>query len=179
VALDDGERSRRWTQLMLRVQQGDRQAFRTLFEEVVPIITRFVRRRIADQAEAEDVCQEALTAIFKSRHTYQPARPFEPWLFAIVRNVVGRFLGETLRRRGWQETFAELPDVQGEQELMLGAELRKAFERLSPIQQEAVRLTKLDGLSMEEASKLTGASVASMKVRVHRAYHALKESLRR
>ena len=52
---------------------------------------RFVRRRLRDQADADDICQEALLAIFKSRHTYQPARPFEPWLFAIVRNVMAAY----------------------------------------------------------------------------------------
>jgi RNA polymerase sigma-70 factor (ECF subfamily) len=179
VAIGDGEKSRRWAQLMERVQDGDQQAFRTLFEEIGPIITRFVRRRIADQTEVEDVCQEALIAIFKSRHTYQPARPFEPWLFAIVRNVVSRSFSYTLQRTRWQETVAELPEVQSEGHAVEGVELREAFARLSPNQQEAVRLTKLDGLSIVEASRITGASVASMKVRVHRAYQTLKESLRR
>jgi RNA polymerase sigma-70 factor (ECF subfamily) len=57
--------------------------------------------------------------------------------------------------------------------------MRQAFEQLTPNQLEAVRLTKLSGLSVEEASQVTGASVASMKVRVHRAYQSLKGSLRR
>ena len=61
---------------MERAQNGDREAFQALFAEIGPIITLFVRRRVFDQAEVDDVCQEALLAIFKSRHTYQPARPF-------------------------------------------------------------------------------------------------------
>jgi len=179
VAIDDAEKSRRWTELMRCVQDGDQQAFRTLFDEVGPIITRFVRRRVADQTEAEDVCQEALIAIFKSRHTYQPTRPFEPWLYAILRNVISRSFSHSLQRARWQETVAELPEVEGEGHSIQGLELREAFARLSPNQREAVRLTKLDGLSIAEASRVAGASVASMKVRVHRAYQSLKESLRR
>ena len=179
VAISDAEKSRRWAELMERVQDGDQQAFRTLFEELGPLIARFVRRRIADQTEAEDVCQEALIAIFKSRHTYQPSRPFEPWLYAIVRNVISRSFSLTFQRSRWQENVADLPEIEGEGPSIQGLELREAFARLSPNQQEAVRLTKFDGLSIAEASRAAGASVASMKVRVHRAYQSLKESLRR
>ncbi len=179
VTADDAERSRRWTGLMERVQQGDQQAFRALFEELGPAVTRFVRRRISDSAEVEDVVQEALIAVFKSRHTYQPDRLFEPWLFAIVRNVVSRSLGATFERLGWQETVAELPETAAESHFSPTLELRQAFEQLSPMQREAVRLTKLEGHSIEEASRMAGTSVASMKVRIHRAYQALKESLRR
>src|SRR5258708_38714551 len=143
VVIDDAEKSRRWTQLMERVQDGDQQAFRALFDEVGPLIARFVRRRIADQTEAEDVCQEALIAIFKSRRTYQPARPFEPWLYAIVRNVISRSFSLSFQRTRWQESVADLPEVEGESHAIQGIELREAFARLSPNQREAVRLTQL------------------------------------
>jgi RNA polymerase sigma-70 factor (ECF subfamily) len=179
VASDDAEKSLRLARLMERAQDGDREAFRVLFEEIGPFITRFVRRRMTDQMEAEDVCQEALMAIYKSRHTFQPSRPFEPWMFAIVRNVVKRYFSTSLQQTRWQEPVAVLPQVADEDRVAFGVEMRQAFEQLTPNQLEAVRLTKLSGLSVEEASQLTGASVASMKVRVHRAYQTLKGALRR
>ena len=82
-------------QLMERARTGDREAFHVLFEETGPLITRFLRRHLIDRAELEDVCQEVLMAVYRSRHTYDAQRPFEPWLFAIVRKVSG----EHLRRR--------------------------------------------------------------------------------
>jgi RNA polymerase sigma-70 factor, ECF subfamily len=179
VASDDSEKSLRLARLMERAQDGDREAFRALFEDIGPLITRFVRRRMTDQTEAEDVCQEALLAVFKSRHTYQPTRPFEPWLFAIVRNVVSRYFGSSLQHMRWQEPVADLPEMESEDRPALELEMRQTLEQLTPNQLEAVRLTKLDGLSVAEASKVTGASVASMKVRVHRAYQTLKGALRR
>jgi RNA polymerase sigma-70 factor (ECF subfamily) len=179
VASDDAEKSRRLARLMERAQDGDREAFRVLFEEIGPVISRFVRRRMADQTEAEDVCQETLMAIFKSRHTFEPSRQFEPWMFAIVRNVVSRYYSTSLQQSRWQEPVAAMPEVADEDRVAFGVEMRQAFEQLTPNQLEAVRLTKLSGLSVEEASQVTGASVASMKVRVHRAYQSLKGSLRR
>src|ERR1700674_4751255 len=92
VARDQAEKSAGRMRLMERAQNGDKEAFRTLFDEIGPLITMFVRRRVFDQAEVDDVCQEALIGVFKSRHTYQLSRPFEPWLFAIVRNVIAAYL---------------------------------------------------------------------------------------
>jgi RNA polymerase sigma-70 factor (ECF subfamily) len=179
VASDDAEKSLRLARLMERAQDGDRESFRVLFENIGPLITRFVRQRMTDQMEAEDVCQEALMAIYKSRHTFQPSRAFEPWMFAIVRNVVSRYYSTSLQQTRWQEPVAAMPEVADEDRVAFGVEMRQAFEQLTPNQLEAIRLTKLSGLSVEEASQVTGVSVASMKVRVHRAYQSLKGSLRR
>lgn len=65
----------------------------------------------ADQADLEDVCREALLAIFKSRHTYQLSRPFEQWLYAIVRNVIAAYLQRHRQHRNWQESMSEIPEV--------------------------------------------------------------------
>jgi len=59
----------------------------------------------------------------------------------------------------------------------LALDLRRALEQLPPAQMEALNLTKLLGLSVEEASRRAGTTVGSMKVRVHRAYESLKRTL--
>ena len=107
VARDPSETSANRVRLMERAQQGDKEAFQALFVDIGPLITRFVRRRVFDQAEVDDVCQEALIAIFKSRHTYQLTLPFEPWLFAIVRNVISAYL----RRNPRYESGSDLPET--------------------------------------------------------------------
>ena len=164
---------------MERAQNGDREAFQALFAEIGPIITLFVRRRVFDQAEVDDVCQEALLAIFKSRHTYQPTRPFEPWLFAIVRNVIGAYLERNRRHNRWREPASELPEAWAEDESSLAIELRDGLNQLSADQLEALKLTKLSGFSIAEAASSAGTSAGSMKVRVHRAYVSLKRSMQR
>ena len=164
-------------QLMELAQGGDRDAFQQLFEEVGPIIARFLRRRLADDAEVEDICQEAMIAVYRSRHTYQPTRPFEPWLFAIVRRVSSQHFRRARERLGFQVLLDELPEMSPEVSTSRDMEVREAFEQLSPAQIEALSLTKLSGLTMEEAARRTGTSVTSMKVRVHRAYGSLKRAL--
>lgn len=179
VGSEEAQKSLERARLMERAQGGDREAFQALFRDIGPIVTRFLRRRIANQAEVDDVCQEALIGVFKSRHTYEPGRPFEPWLFAIVRNVASAHFRQSLRRTVWVESVADLPETVAETGSERTLELREAFDRLSPNQAEALQLTKVQGLSVAEAARRTGASVGSMKVRVHRAYQSLKESIRR
>jgi RNA polymerase sigma-70 factor (ECF subfamily) len=179
VGSEEAEKGLNRARLMERAQSGDREAFQALFRDIGPVITRFVRRRVLDQAEVEDVCQEALIGVFKSRHTYEPGRPFEPWLFAIVRNVASAYFRQGLQRAAWLESVADIPETAGETGSEQALELREAFEQLSPNQAEALRLTKLQGLSVADAARRAGATVGSMKVRVHRAYQSLKESIRR
>ena len=62
VARDQAEKSASRVRLMESAQNGDKEAFRTLFDEIGPLITLFVRRRVFDHAEVDDVCQEALLA---------------------------------------------------------------------------------------------------------------------
>jgi RNA polymerase sigma-70 factor (ECF subfamily) len=164
---------------MERAQGGDREAFHALFEDLGQLIERFLRRRLADNSELEDICQEAMIAVFKSRHTYQPERPFEPWLFAIVRRVSGEHFRRERQRLGFQMQMDELPEISSEGGATDDLELREAVAQLSPRQIEALGLTKLSGLSIAEAARRTGTTVGSMKLRVHRAYETLKRSLLR
>jgi RNA polymerase sigma-70 factor (ECF subfamily) len=179
VARDEAEKSAGRRRLMERAQTGDREAFHLLFEDIGPIITRFMRRRIVDWAEAEDVCQETLLAVFKSRQTYEPARPFEPWLFAIARHVLGAHLQRNRQHIGWHETMTDIPEAYADDESSLSVELSEGLGKLSPNQLEALKLTKLSGFSIAEAAHQAGTTVGSMKVRVHRAYESLKKSILR
>jgi len=161
---------------MQRAQTGDRDAFHALFRDIGPLVTDFLRRRLADKTEIEDICQEILIAVYKSRRTFQPQRPLEPWLFAIVRKVTAEHFRRA-RRVGFQVPIDELSEIGVESSSSQDLELREALQRLSPVQIEALTLTKLQGLSVEEAARRAGTSVGSMKVRVHRAYASLKRLL--
>ena len=71
---------------MVEAQNGDRLAYDGLLRQVAALAQAFVRRRIGDVPWSDDVVQESLVALHRARHTYDPARPFVPWLYAIVQN---------------------------------------------------------------------------------------------
>lgn len=163
--------------LMERAQRGDKEAFCALVKEIGPLIANCLRRRVADPHELEDACQETLIAIYESRHTYEPSRPLEPWIFAIARHVGANHFRSQRFRASWQVLFDEMPEAVGESSGSCMAGLRHAVARLSRFQREALLMTKIEGLSLAEASARTGASVGTLKVRVHRAYQSLKRSI--
>ena len=175
AATNRGDKSQLRAQLMARAQAGDKDAFHALLVDVGPLITRFVTRRIHEQNEVEDVCQEILLAIYKSRHTLQPTRPLEPWLFGIAHNICADHNHRRWSRLSRPQLVDDVPEDVAEGEASGALDLRRALGRLPQPQLEALRLTKIEGLSLAEASERTGDSVGSLKVRVHRAYEFLKK----
>ncbi|HET9062038.1 MAG TPA: sigma-70 family RNA polymerase sigma factor, partial [Candidatus Binatia bacterium] len=126
----------------------------------------------------EDVTQDVLLTMHRVRHTYDPERPFEPWLFAIARSR----LIDHLRRRRRVSAMEILTDNLPELAVTSSAETAgdAAFEildRLPATQREAFSMLKLEGLTTEEAARRAGVSVSALKVRAHRAYKALRKAL--
>jgi RNA polymerase sigma-70 factor, ECF subfamily len=168
------ERSRLRAQLMQRMQCGDADACRALLDDIGPLLSRFLRRRIADAHELEDVYQEVLMAVFEARHTYEPHRPFEPWLFAIARNIAADSVRRRWSRAKWEELVAEAPERPASDSSPTTPELASVLAQIPAEQREAFELLKVDGLSVAAAAERAGVSVAALKVRAHRAYKALR-----
>src|SRR5258708_30075697 len=81
--------------LMLRVKQGDGEAFEVLVEKYKQPVMNLAYRTLGDAAEAEDVAQHVFLQVFKSARRYEVSARFSTWIFTIARNLC---LNE-LRRR--------------------------------------------------------------------------------
>lgn len=173
------ERSRRRAQLMAQAQTGQAEAFRLLVMDIASAVLAFLRRRVTESDELEDILQETLIAVYESRHTYDPKRLFEPWLFAITRNIVADHQRCHSKRARWQELVDEAPDCGSESGEHAKMAFRHALGQLSDGQREAFMMLKIEGLTLGEASVRAGVSVGAIKVRAHRAYESLKKSLLR
>ena len=140
-------------------------------------------RHQRNQADAEDTVQYILLTIHAVRHTYDPSRPFGPWLVAIAR----RRIVDRLRRQGRSsareiplepehETFAaretNLAEIAGDEHA-----LREAIQRLPEGQRRAITLLKLEDMSLKEAAAASGQSVTALKVATHRAVKSLRKIL--
>jgi RNA polymerase sigma-70 factor (ECF subfamily) len=168
------ERSRLRARLMERLQQGDAGACQELLDDIGPSLTYFLRKRVPDPHELEDVYQEVFMAIFEARHTYEAGRPFEPWLFAIARNIAVDYSRRRWARSRWEELMAETPEHPADISNAAAPDLSAVLAELPPDQREAFAMLKLDGLSVEAAAARAGISVGALKVRAHRAYKSLK-----
>ncbi|MHB8382296.1 MAG: RNA polymerase sigma factor [Candidatus Binataceae bacterium] len=162
---------------MSAAQGGEAEAFRLLVDDIAPAVFGYLRRRVWDAGELEDILQETLIAVYESRHTYDPARLFEPWLFAIARNVGTDYQRRHWSRVRWQEVVEEPPEQGAECAGSARMVLRDALTRLPAGQREAFMMLKIEGLTISEASARAGVSVAALKVRAHRAYEFLRGHL--
>ena len=171
-----------WSILMARAQEGDRTAYHRLLQEITPYLRSLAARRHRDPRDIEDAVQDVLLTVHSIRQTYDPARPFAPWLVAIANR---RFI-DRLRRQGRRrdreipltaehETFCE-PQANLE-ESPDRHELEGAINDLPPAQQQALRLLKLKEMSLKEAATVSGMTIASLKVNVHRALKNLRKML--
>jgi RNA polymerase sigma factor (sigma-70 family) len=172
-----------WSILMARSQTGDRDAYRRLLEEITPYLRALAARRHRNGSDAEDAVQDILLTLHAIRHTYDPARPFGPWLVAIANHR----LIDRLRRQGRQrsretellpehETFpADQANLS--EKALERRDLETAVEKLPPGQRQAIRLLKLEERSLKEAAAMSGMTIASLKVATHRAIKSLRKIL--
>jgi RNA polymerase sigma factor (sigma-70 family) len=171
-----------WSELMARAQAGDKVAYRRLLEDITPYLRSLAARHAMLVGEVEDVVQDVLLTVHAIRHTYDPGRPFGPWLLAIAR----RRIVDRLRRRGRMAAEAPLgpehetiaADGANLYPLLSGRRaLQDAIARLPAGQRRAILLLKLRGLSLKEAALESGLSIAALKVASHRALRALRAML--
>ncbi|MCD4813282.1 sigma-70 family RNA polymerase sigma factor [bacterium] len=87
------------THLMLRFQNGDESAFRSLLISYKNRVYALCYRFFQNQAAAEEACQDSFHKIYVSRDSFQPEGAFVIWLFAIVNQVLqsSRHLGGNLK----------------------------------------------------------------------------------
>ena len=168
--------------LWLRAQSGDDVAYRQCLAWLATRLRGYLKRRLSGLPdEVEDLVQETLLALHLQRGTYDPALPVSAWALAIARHK----LVDLWRRRGRRDHLHDAIDDVDEQ--LLAAEpddggarrdLDVLFDALPPAQQQAIRLTKLEGLSVAEAAAHTGASESAIKVQVHRGLKRLAALVR-
>ena len=185
---EQAERDRRWDGLMARAQKGDRVAYDQLLREISPFIRGIVGRHHNHHPDrVEDVLQDVLLALHRVRHTYDPARSFRHWLTAIVRHRSIDALRCHYRRTTveigqdsatWTyESFIDPATNRMDDAQATADQLSKAIFYLPTLQREAIELLRLKELSLLEASRLTGRSIAALKVNVHRALQSLQRQI--
>jgi len=168
--------------LWLRAQAGDEAAYRAALQRIAVRLRAYLRRRLGGAPdEIEDLVQETLLALHLQRGTYDASQPVGAWVLAIARHK----LVDLWRRRGRRENLHEPLDdvdesalVQPEPDATARRDLAQLLQALPAAQRDAIVLTKIDGLSVAEAAARTGASVAAIKVQVHRGLKKLAALVR-
>lgn len=156
--------------LMIASLAGDAGAYEALLHLSANRLRAYFRYRLAGRdADVEDLVQETLLAVHKKRASYMTSLPYTAWLHAIARYRLIDFL----RREGKRATLAldDAPELCVDDDsdaVLAGIDIERLLAGLPPKQAAAIRLTRIEGLSVSEAAERSGQSEPSIKVNVHR-----------
>ncbi|MEZ5286774.1 MAG: sigma-70 family RNA polymerase sigma factor [Vicinamibacterales bacterium] len=164
--------------LMARSQRGDAGAYDTLLRELRTLIDRFVRRRVGDVPWVDDVTQDALVSIHRDRHTWNPARPFVPWLYAVVQSRLIDVIRRERRLRGREasddDALVRARVRSAETAVLAARDVRAAVAQLGPTQRRVIELLKLEERSVQDVARALALTDGNVRVIAHRAMKALR-----
>jgi RNA polymerase sigma factor (sigma-70 family) len=155
-----------WSGLMAAAQKGDGVRYRQLLDEIRPWLKRYFGTRLPP-AMVDDAVQDTMFALHEKRNSYDASRPFGPWLVAIARyKWIDRL--RALRKSATQPISEDIAIEDHGAAIQTATTLEKLLADLKPAQAEVIRLVKMHGFSIEEASARTGQSASLVKVNIHR-----------
>ena len=171
--------------LMLSVAAGDRSAFEKLVTKYQKIVINTAFRYTGNPAVAEDLAQDVFVRMYRAASAYRPEARFRTWLFTIVRNVCFNYR----KRQGKQDQQVDhsvdpsfsIGSHNPEEDLIQSEKKKKVREAIGTLP-ESLRLPlilhQFDHMSYDEIGKVMEISLATVKVRIHRARLALMKELR-
>jgi RNA polymerase sigma-70 factor (ECF subfamily) len=173
---------------MDRYADGDDDAFGEVYDHLAPRLLSFFVRQVQDRARAEDLVQQTLLQMHAARRNYAQGSNVLPWAFAIARHVLidarrrssrevlfdtaeanAAALDRNVTRDSSPEDFAATREM--------AERVSRELDRLPEGQRTAYDLVRREGLSIVDAAEVLGTTPTAIKLRVHRAYEALRAVL--
>ena len=161
-------------------------------ERESPRLRSFVRRRVSDAADAEDILQDVLAELVESYRLPQPVEQVGAWLLTVARNRITDFF-----RKKRPETFTDALGEDGDESFLdellpstdagpeaayartlLIEEMEEALAELPPEQREVFIAHEIEGRSFKDMAAAGGVSINTLLSRKHLAVKHLRERLR-
>jgi len=150
----------------------------SIYDEFFPVIFRYVRYRVGDEAQAEDISSDVFTRLLEAvKNGKGPETNIKAWLLATASNTVNDH-----HRRSYRHPVEDLsehmPDLHASpldttEKLESGQVVRQALARLTPEQQHVIALRFGQELSLEEAAEVMKKNVNAVKQLQFRALASL------
>jgi RNA polymerase sigma-70 factor (ECF subfamily) len=168
-------------ELMLRARDGEADALAALFERYQGPLYSFFVRMTSRSATSEDLVQETFLRVMRSKHTYRSTGRFKAWLYQVARSAHSDHYRKRWREQPLGEDEESVPSTDSELGDRIEVEeqrelVRAALDRLPPEKREVLVLSRYQGLKYEEIGRILGCPEGTVKVRVHRAMKALRDT---
>ncbi len=153
--------------------------FSTLFRACIPHLRAYARSLIHNVDAADDLVQDTLLRAWASRAQFAEGTNFRAWMFTILRN---RFLDQRRRDRMGSCSIDEIMDESlisrpSQYVVLHFDDMARAFWKLSPPHREILMLVGAMGLGYDEAAKIIGCAVGTVRSRLSRARTELQTTL--
>ncbi|MFV8781787.1 RNA polymerase sigma factor RpoE [Microbulbifer sp. SA54] len=179
------------SQLVERVQKGDKRAFDLLVLKYQHKIMAVVSRYINDHSEVNDVTQEAFIKAYRALKNFRGESAFYTWMYRIAINTAKNHLVSRSRRPPSSDVDLEdaeyysgadaLRDIDTPENQLfrdqLAATVNRAIRDLPEDLRSAVTLREMEGLSYEEIAEVMGCPVGTVRSRIFRAREAIDRAV--
>jgi len=170
--------------LIGRCIEGDPEAFEMLVNRHQSGVLSLAWGMLRNREEAEDAAQEAFVRAFSKLGDFDPARPFQPWLYSIaVHGCLDRLKKRRSERRfreRWRDISPQLSRGPApERRVEDAAVLAPLLDQLGAHERSALFLAAVEGYSASEIASVLGCSAGSARVRIHKAKKKIRNWLKR
>jgi RNA polymerase sigma-70 factor (ECF subfamily) len=174
----DAERER---DLIERARRGDGDAFGQLVRAHLAPAVHMAMQIVRNQADAEDVVQDAFLSALKNLDSFEPGRPFRPWLSRIVVNRAIDVMNSKANRSGEvlldTHPSGDMSPHASAEHVELLQHVRRVVATMPPRQRLVVEMFDLQGASVAEIAELTGSAPATVRWHLHTGRRALRKAL--
>ncbi len=159
-----------------RCQAGDLAAWRTLYDQYLPVVYRVCNRMGVPPADLGDVCQEVFLRVYRALGGFRGEAQFSTWLYRIALNEAARSrrsgsvrlaLSTFLRREPVVQPISRPDDELARTEA--ARELERILARMKPKQREVFVLFELEELGLEEIAEVLGCPLETVRSRLRHA----------
>ena len=173
--------------LIERVGKGDQEAFEILYDRYFPRVYRFVKRRLRNRADVEEIVQEVFISVFSSMGSFRGEAPFVAWVLGLTRRTIAARFKKKRHTTVPLESDEDIqridpliPTVQREPSPLENYECRERYERLrnaatrlNPDQWQLFELYHLKHRSIHEIAMQTNKTEDAVKSNLYRARKVL------
>jgi len=163
--------------LMLAFAHGSSEAFTELFHRYKQPIFGFFCRRVSDPANAEELAQETFFALLRAASRYEPRALFRTYLYAIGFKILRAHRRKAAFRAALLGHRNSIPDPSKHDATESGLWVRRAVEKLDPVDREIVMLREFEQLSYAEIADLLQLPLNTVRSRLFRGRAALRDFL--
>ena len=169
--------------LLRRFAHGDREAFEALFRQFEREVFRWILRIVREPDAAEDALVETFWRAYRGRARFDPSRSFGAWMRRIATHCAIDQLNAA-RRRDRHEAVGGVPPnaaaiLGGPGDPALADHIRRAFAALPPKLRVVATLALIEELPQAEIADALGVPIGTVKSRLFRATHDLRDQLTR